>query len=116
MRPRARLALAAAFLGTLLLAGCSVVGPRVPPRLEHAPPPAPPPAPLPGPPPGDLLAIPDAVPRVEPRARLGNPPFYNVLGHRYYVLASAEGYVAGGVASWYGPTFHGVRTAVGEPY
>jgi len=56
------------------------------------------------------------VPRIEPRARLGNPPFYDVLGHRYYVLASAEGYVARGVASWYGPTFHGVRTAIGEPY
>lgn len=112
MRPRARLALAAVLLGTLFLGGCSVVGPRVPPRLEHAPPPAPPP----GPPPGGLLATPDAVPRVEPRARLGNPPFYDVLGRRYYVLASAEGYVARGVASWYGPTFHGVRTAIGEPY
>ena len=112
MRSRARLALAAALLGTLVLGGCSVVGPRVPPRVERAPPPAP----LRAPPPGDLLAIPDAAPRVEPRARLGNPPFYDVLGHRYYVLASAEDYVARGVASWYGPTFHGVRTAIGEPY
>jgi len=116
MRPRARLALAAALLGTLLLGGCSVVGPRVPPRVERAPPGGPVPAPVPAPPPGDLLAIPDAAPRVEPRARLGNPPFYDVLGHRYYVLTSAEGYVARGVASWYGPTFHGVRTAIGEPY
>ena len=113
MRLHARLAVAAALLGTLLLGGCTVVGPRVPPRIERAPPP---PAPPPAPPPGDLLAIPDAVPRIEPRARLGNPPFYDVLGHRYYVLASAEGYVARGVASWYGPTFHGVRTAIGEPY
>ena len=112
MRSRARLALAAALLGTLVLGGCSVVGPRVPPRVERAPPPAP----LRAPPPGDLLAIPDAAPRVEPRARLGNPPFYDVLGHRYYVLASAEGYLARGVASWYGPTFDGVRTAIGEPY
>ncbi|MGH8260713.1 MAG: septal ring lytic transglycosylase RlpA family protein, partial [Steroidobacteraceae bacterium] len=32
------------------------------------------------------------------------------------VLRSAEGYVARGVASWYGPTFNGVRTAMGEPY
>ena len=113
MRPRARLAVAAALLGTLLLGGCTVVGPRVPPRIERAPPP---PVPPPAPPPGNLLAVPDAVPRIEPRARLGNPPFYDVLGHRYYVLASAEGYLARGVASWYGPTFHGVRTAIGEPY
>jgi rare lipoprotein A len=110
MRPGARIALAAALLGTLLLAGCSVVTRRVPPGPERAPLPAPP-APS-----GNLLAIPDAVPRFEPRAKLGNPPFYDVLGRRYYVLQSADGYVARGVASWYGPTFHGVRTAMGEPY
>ena len=33
--------------------------------------------------------IPDAVPRAEPRSLLGNPPFYEVDGHRYVVLASA---------------------------
>jgi rare lipoprotein A len=60
--------------------------------------------------------IPDAVPRIEPRSKSGNPPFYTVLGHRYYVLASADGYVARGVASWYGPTFQGERTAMGERY
>jgi rare lipoprotein A len=47
---------------------------------------------------------------------LGNPPFYVVDGHRYFVLASAAGYVERGVASWYGPQFHGLRTAIGEPY
>ncbi len=46
---------------------------------------------------------PGAVPREEPRARLGNPPFYEVAGKRYVVLASAAGYVERGVASWYGP-------------
>jgi rare lipoprotein A len=56
------------------------------------------------------------VPRQEPRARLGNPPFYDVAGKRYVVLASAAGYVERGVASWYGPTFHGGRTATGETY
>jgi len=122
MRPRPRLATAAqpvvaaallaTLLGTLLLQGCSVAPHRVPPGGEHVPFPSVPP----GAPPGDLLAVPDAVPSLEPRSRLGNPPFYDVLGHRYYVLASAEGYVARGVASWYGPTFHGVRTAMGEPY
>jgi rare lipoprotein A len=56
------------------------------------------------------------VPRIEPRSKLGNPPFYDVLGRRYFVLSTAEGYVERGVASWYGPTFHGVGTAMGEPY
>jgi rare lipoprotein A len=56
------------------------------------------------------------VPRVEPRSRYGNPPFYDVFGKRYYVLASSSGYVERGVASWYGPGFHKVRTSTGEPY
>jgi len=55
-------------------------------------------------------------PREEPRARLGNPPFYEVAGTRYVVLPSAAGYVERGVASWYGPDFHGGRTATGETY
>ena len=63
-----------------------------------------------------MLSIPDAVPRAEPRSRSGNPPFYDVLGRRYFVLGSADGYAERGVASWYGPTFHGVNTAMGEPY
>ncbi len=58
----------------------------------------------------------ESVPRDEPRARLGNPPFYEVAGKRYVVLASAAGHVERGVASWYGPTFHGRRTATGEIY
>lgn len=81
----------------LLLAACSA-----PPR--RAAPPAPPQ------PAGDSL------PREEPRARSGNPPFYEVGGERYVVLASAAGYVEQGVASWYGPDFHGKRTATGETY
>lgn len=55
-------------------------------------------------------------PRDEPRARNGNPPFYEVAGRRYVVLESAAGYVEQGVASWYGPDFHGKRTATGESY
>jgi rare lipoprotein A len=58
----------------------------------------------------------DAVPRIEPRARKGNPPFYDVFGKRYYVLSSSVGYWERGVASWYGPGFHRVRTSTGEPY
>ena len=68
--------------------------------------------------PGDdqLLALPDAVPATEPRARLGNPAFYEVYGQRYTVLGTARGFVERGVASWYGPDFHGVHTSTGEPY
>ncbi len=57
-----------------------------------------------------------AVPPDEPRARYGNPPFYEVDGRRYVVLPSAVGYVEQGVASWYGPDFHGGRTSTGETY
>ena len=64
----------------------------------------------------ELLALPDATPAAEPRARLGNPAFYEVFGQRYTVLGSAHGYVERGVASWYGPDFHGIRTSTGEPY
>jgi rare lipoprotein A len=91
----------------LLLGACSAIVRRAPP------PPAPPPLP---PPPADILSIPDAVPRVEPRSAHGNPPFYDALGRRYYVLASADGYIERGVASWYGPDFHGGNTSSGEPY
>jgi rare lipoprotein A len=60
--------------------------------------------------------VPDAVPRIEPRSRNGNPPFYDVFGIRYFVLSSSVGYRERGVASWYGPGFHKVRTSTGEPY
>lgn len=59
---------------------------------------------------------PDAIPHPEPRSRYGNPPFYDVLGKRYYVLDSGKNYVARGIASWYGDKFHGQRTSSGEPY
>jgi len=61
-------------------------------------------------------SIPEVIPRIEPRARSGNPPFYDVFGKRYYVLSSSVGYRERGVASWYGPGFHNVRTSIGEPY
>jgi len=71
-----------------------------------------------GPPPRapDLSAVPDAVPRHEPRSRYGNPPSYEVFGQRYYVLDSAENFTERGIASWYGSKFHGRRTSSGEPY
>jgi rare lipoprotein A len=92
-----------------LLAACAVA-----PRRTPLPPPAAP-QPLP-PPPADLASVPDAVPRAEPRSAHGNPPYYDALGRRYFVLPSAEGYDERGVASWYGPTFHGGNTSSGEPY
>lgn len=64
----------------------------------------------------DLAAIPNAVPRVEPRSAYGNPSSYVVFGRRYHVLRSSRGFVQRGIASWYGTKFHGRRTASGEPY
>ena len=93
------------------LAAC--LGTR-PPPVPPAASPAQPPVSVTPPPPSD--AVPDAVPRLEPRARNGNPPFYDVYGKRYFVLSSSTGYWERGVASWYGPGFHKVRTSTGEPY
>jgi rare lipoprotein A (peptidoglycan hydrolase) len=42
--------------------------------------------------------------------------FYEVFGQRYHILDSADGYVEHGVASWYGPKFHGNVTASGERF
>jgi rare lipoprotein A len=92
-----------------VLAGCATVGHPVsqnPPGPAEA-------LPLP---PADVAAVPDAIPRPEPRSAHGNPPFYDVLGKRYFVLGASDGYVERGVASWYGPTFHGVNTSSGERY
>lgn len=41
---------------------------------------------------------------------------YTVRGKTYYPLKSAHGFVEEGVASWYGPGFHGKRTASGERF
>ncbi|MBN2886120.1 MAG: septal ring lytic transglycosylase RlpA family protein [Chromatiaceae bacterium] len=66
--------------------------------------------------PASLAQMPDAVPRIEPKSRYGNPASYVVFGKRYYTKASAEGHVERGLASWYGKDFHGRRTSSGEPY
>ena len=118
---RAR-SLGAIALALLIVAGCRSTTPttRVPPSTQN--PPSVPTA-VPGqavpPSPAARIApesVPDAVPRVEPRSASGNPPFYEVFGKRYYVLPSSVGYLERGVASWYGPGFHEVRTSAGEPY
>jgi rare lipoprotein A len=59
---------------------------------------------------------PDAVPRVEPKARYGNMRSYVVFGQTYYPKQSSRGYVERGIASWYGPKFHGGKTSSGERY
>lgn len=64
----------------------------------------------------DLSRVPDAVPRYEPHSRWGNKSPYQVLGKRYYVLPTAEGYRERGTASWYGKKFHGHTTSNGEVY
>lgn len=64
----------------------------------------------------DVSEVPDAVPRDEPLSRFGNPDSYEVLGKRYEVLETADGYSERGQASWYGRKFHGRRTSSGEPY
>jgi rare lipoprotein A len=102
----ARLVAAACICGWVL-AGCSIAGRKAAP--------APTPEIVP-PPPANVESTPDAIPRREPRSAHGNPPFYKVLGKRYVVLATADGYLERGVASWYGPTFHGESTSNGEKY
>lgn len=51
-----------------------------------------------------------------PKSKYGNPSSYKVMGKRYHVLPSACGYAETGLASWYGPNFHGKRTSSGEAY
>ena len=103
MRSSGTIRSAQAGLLALLVAGC--VG--TPQRPQAAPPPRQPP---------DVTAVPDAIPHVEPRSALGNPAFYDVLGKRYFVMNTADGYLERGVASWYGPGFHAEKTSNGEPY
>ena len=71
-----------------------------------------------GPPlhPIDPSTIADATPKYEPISSQGNPPSYVINGKTYTVKQSAAGYVAEGVASWYGTKFHGNTTANGETY
>ncbi|MDD3650773.1 septal ring lytic transglycosylase RlpA family protein [Immundisolibacter sp.] len=95
-----------ALLLMALLAGCAGPGPRPAPDFRRD-----------GPPLSavDINAIPDAVPRAEPLCRPCLKP-YEFEGVTYRPLASAAGYQARGIASWYGREFHGRPTANGERY
>ena len=64
----------------------------------------------------DMSHVPDAVPLQESLSRYGNPAVYEVFGTHYRVMQSSRGYIARGLASWYGTKFHGRRTSSGEPY
>lgn len=60
----------------------------------------------------ETFSDPDPVP-----ASRGSGPFsYVALGVRYHVMDSAEGYSERGLASWYGPKFHGRKTSSGEVF
>jgi len=50
------------------------------------------------------------------KSKRGNMESYVVRGERYHTLDSADGYSARGVASWYGPNFHGRTASNGEVY
>jgi rare lipoprotein A len=103
---RAVTALCLALGAAALLAACAGPG-TAPPSAEVDSAPLQPP---------DLSRVPEAVPRAEPRSARGNPPFYEVMGKRYYVMNDGAGYRERGIASWYGTKFHGRTTSSGEPY
>ena len=126
-RPGRALALALAALAAAL-AGCASapLRPGLPASPARTSPGTPPPGwPLatdpgrdgPGAdPPPDLLAVPDAQPRLE-LVRPGGPNKpYETLGQAYTPLAGDPPLVQRGLASWYGRKFHGRSTATGETY
>lgn len=65
------------------------------------------------PPPAQAPALGQGRPAWLENERVGPP--YQTNG-RWYVPAAEPGYEATGTASWYGPGFHGGRTASGEMY
>jgi rare lipoprotein A len=64
----------------------------------------------------DVDAIPEPEVTSEPRSKVGNRKTYSVLGRKYEVLDSAQGYTETGIASFYGKKFHGRRTSNLEVY
>jgi rare lipoprotein A len=101
---------AGAMLFATVLTACVSTAPREPAREPPAAPAA-----QPVQPPTDP-GLPADPSRRSAIGSPGNPPFYDVLGERYHVLADSAGYRQRGVASWYGREFHGKRTSSGEVY
>lgn len=93
------------LLTTLLLQACSSSSSRYKISNDHGPS-----APV------DVSNVRDAIPKVEPRSKYGNPKTYKVLGKWYKVRNSSVGYREKGISSWYGKKFHGHRTSSGETY
>jgi len=50
------------------------------------------------------------------KSNRGNMESYVVRGQRYFTMGSSQGYSARGLASWYGPNFHGRTASSGEVY
>ena len=63
-----------------------------------------------------LADVPGAKPKVEPKAKLGNMDSYVVFGKTYRPKPTSRDFVERGIASWYGPKFHGKKTSSGERY
>jgi rare lipoprotein A len=64
----------------------------------------------------DASGLKDAQPRFEEPRRAGNKSPYTVWGKKYSVMGDNNGYVAEGMASWYGEKFHGHKTSNGEVF
>ncbi|MDJ0657664.1 MAG: septal ring lytic transglycosylase RlpA family protein [Xanthomonadales bacterium] len=90
---------AALVAGALLLAACAGRAPT------------PPAKPLPP----DIPAE-EPRPVSEPLSSRGNQSPYRVNGRTYRVMPRSEGYREQGVASWYGPKFHGKPTSNQETF
>lgn len=65
---------------------------------------------------GNLASVPDAVPREEPVRPGGANKPYQTMGRSYQPFTKDIPLFERGIASWYGPGFHGRRTALGEVY
>lgn len=60
--------------------------------------------------PAPSMSVPDRN-RIPPTQRP-----YTIAGKTYYPIPSAYGFEEAGIASWYGPQFHGKKTSCGEEY
>ncbi|WP_305045297.1 septal ring lytic transglycosylase RlpA family protein [Geoalkalibacter sp.] len=97
--------------GLLLIALLGACAAPAPPPSRPAPSPAPPSV---SPPSAPQPGV-SAAPAPQPKLRGWERP-YEVFGERYHPLQDHEGFVEEGVASWYGPDFHGKKTSNGEIY
>ncbi|HJU71002.1 MAG TPA: septal ring lytic transglycosylase RlpA family protein [Paucimonas sp.] len=66
-------------------------------------------------PPPDLLATPDAEPKIEPYLPRANRP-YVVFGQTYTPITDDKPFKQRGIGSWYGKKFHHQKTSSGELY